>query len=302
MVMNILFKKLARDFWQAKGQFISVLVLVIIGVMFYSGINATYRNLTNTSEKFYDDYRFGDLWISFYRAPESAEEKVKALPFIELATGRVIQDVRINISEENAVIRLVSLPDTKRDIVNDVIIKSGSYFSEVQSNQCLVEEEFFKANDLQVGDDIRPIINGREVKLRVAGSVKSPEYVYTVNEGEIMPDNKRFGIVFIKKSLEQALFGYEGFINELSVTVREGTDIEQAKDEVEDLLKNYTITGIVEQKDQASNRMLNEEIKGLESVGGFFPILFFIVAAAIIYITMGRMVENQRTQIGVMKA
>jgi len=303
--MKILFRKLLRDSWQAKGQFISVLCLVIIGVMFYSGINATYRNLTISSQKYYDDYRFGDIWVSFYRAPENAEEKVKSLSYVKMATGRVVQDAKINISEENnnATIRLVSLPDVKRDIVNDIVIKSGGYFSEAASNQCLVEKEFFTANDLEVGDEIYPIINGHKVKLSVAGSVKSPEYVYTLKDAsEIMPDNKRFGIVYIKKSFEQAVFGYEGFINDLSLTLREGTDIKKAKDEVKNLLDDYSVTGIIERKDQSSNRMLNEEIKGLESTGGFFPVLFFIVAAAIIYITMSRMVENQRTQIGVLKA
>ncbi len=303
--MNILSRKLMRDLWQAKGQFISVLILIIIGVMFYSGINATYRNLTRTSEDYYDNYRLGDLWVTFYRAPENAEEKVKSLSCVKMATGRIVQDAKINISEENnnATIRLVSLPDVKRDIVNDIVIKAGGYFSEAASNQCLVEEEFFNANNLDVGDDIYPIINGREVKLTVAGSVKSPEYVYTLKDsGEFMPDNEKFGIVYIKKSFEQAVFGYEGSINDLSVILQEGTDVKKAKDEVKDLLKDYTVTGIIERKDQSSYRMLNEEIKGLETFGGFFPVLFFIVAAAIIYITMGRIVQNQRTQIGVMKA
>ncbi|HEX2945595.1 MAG TPA: FtsX-like permease family protein [Clostridia bacterium] len=301
--MKILLRKLKRDLWQSKGQFISVLVLVIIGVMFYSGINATYRNLTETSEKYYKDYRMGDLWISFFKAPESAEEEVRALPFVKMATGRVVRDAKLDISGDNAVVRLISMPDTRTEVVNDIDIKSGSYFSDAGNSQCLVEQEFFEANGLEVGDCIYPVINGVEVKLSIAGSVKSPEFVYSVRDSaEIMPDNKRFGIVYLKKSYEQAIFGYEGSINDLSVILEEGTDIGKARDEIRDLLKDYTVTGITERKDQSSNRMLTEEIKGLQSLGGFFPILFFVVAAAIIYITMSRLVENQRTQIGVLKA
>lgn len=87
--MNVLNKKLIRDLWQAKGQFISVLVIVVIGVMFYSGINSGYRNLSGASEKYYKDYRFGDLWASFYKAPESSEQKVRAFPFVKMATGMI---------------------------------------------------------------------------------------------------------------------------------------------------------------------------------------------------------------------
>jgi len=301
--MNILLRKLLRDFWQSKGQFISVLVLIIIGVMCYSGINATYRNLTRSSDKFYTDYRFADLWVTFYKAPENAEDEVKSLPYVKMAAGRVTHDAKMDISGENAVVRLISMPDSKTDTVNDIDIKSGSYFTDAGNNQCLVEQEFFAANGLKIGDYIYPVINGAKVKLRVTGSVKSPEFVYTVRDsGEFIPDNKRFGIVYLKKSYEQAILGYEGSINDLSVILNEGADIETAKDGIRDLLDDYTVTGVIERKDQTSNRMLNEEIKGLRSAGGFFPILFFVVAAAIIYITMSRMVENQRTQIGVLKA
>lgn len=106
MVMKILNKKLIRDLWQAKGQFISVLVVVVIGVMFYSGVNSGYRNMSGASEKYYNENRFADLWVSFYKAPESLEQKVTSLPYVKMATGRVVQDVSIGISGENAVISL----------------------------------------------------------------------------------------------------------------------------------------------------------------------------------------------------
>ncbi|MGI6777337.1 MAG: FtsX-like permease family protein [Acetivibrionales bacterium] len=301
--MNILNKKLARDIWHARGQFISVLVVVIIGVMFYSGINSAFRNLSGASEKYYREYRFGDLWAAFHKAPESLEEKIKSLSFIKMATGRVVQDVKIDVSDENAVVRLITLPDERKDIVNDIIITSGKYFSAGEDNRCLVEEGFFKAHNLKMGDYISPVINGKEVKIKIVGSVNSPEYVYAIKDGgELVPDNRKFGIVYIKKSFGQAVFGFNGSINNLSVLVNEGTDMDNAKDDLKKYLDEFGVTEIIDRENQISNKMLNEEMKGLESIGGGFPVIFFIVAAVIIYITMSRMVENQRAQIGVMKA
>lgn len=301
--MNHLNRKIIRDLWQFKGQFISVLVVVIIGVMLYSGINAAFRNLSGASEKYYREYRFADLWATMYRAPEGVEEKIKSLPFVKMATGRVVQDVKIGISGENAIVRMITLPDDKKDIVNDVRITSGSYFSVQENNQCLLEEEFFKAHNLKIGDYIYPIINGNEVKLKVSGTVKSPEFVYTIRDGgELMPDNRKFGIVFVKQSFGQAILGYEGSINSLVMLVHEGTDIDSAKDDVKKYLEEFGVSEVVEKENQISNKMLSEEMKGLKATGGSFPVVFFIVAAVIIYITMGRIVENQRTQIGVLKA
>lgn len=301
--MNILTKKLTRDLLEARGQFISVLAVVAIGVMFYSGINAAYRNMANGSEKYYREYRFGDLWAAFYKAPENVEAKLEALPFVRMATGRVVIDVKTEISGENAIIRLITMPDEKEDVVNDVMLKEGRYFSGAQSNLCLVEEGFFKAHNLKPGDHIFPIINGAQVKLEVAGSVTNPEYVYSIRDGsELFPDNRKFGVVYIKKSFGQAVLGFNGSINNVSILLNEDADIDAAKDSVKKLLKEFGVTEVVERENQISNKMLIEELKGLKSVGGAFPVVFFIVAAVIIYINMGRMVENQRTQIGVLKA
>ena len=301
--MGILFKKLLRDIREAKGQFISLLIVVTIGVMFYSGINSTFRNLTNASEKYYEEYRFGDIWIDFYRAPESVVDRIEALPYVDKATGRIVMDAGVDISDENAVVRFITLPDTREDIVNDISIKSGTYFSRDETNQCLVEEEFFTAHDLKIGDTISPVVNGNEVRIKVIGTVKSPEFVYTLKDGsELMPDSKKFGILYVGDSFGQEIFGLKGSINNASILLNDNADPEDAREDLEKCLKGYGITGITDRENQISNRMLKTEMDGLQATGGAFPVVFFMVAAVIIYIMMGRMVENQRTQIGVLKA
>ena len=273
--MDILNRKLLRDLWQSKGQFLSVLVIVMIGVMFYTGINAAFYNLSGASEKYYREYRLADLWAGFYRAPENVEDKIESLPFVKMAAGRIVQDVKIDMDGQNAAIRLITLPDQKKDIVNDIIITSGRYFSNAESNQCLVEEGFYKAYNLKPGDYIFPVVGGKEVKLNVVGSVKSPEYVYPLREGELVPDNKKFGIVYIKKSFGQAILGFSGSINDLSLIFSEGTDLDQAKEDVKKFLKEFNVTEAIDRDSQISTKMLSEEMKGLKSTGGSFPIVFF---------------------------
>ncbi|MCX7614492.1 MAG: FtsX-like permease family protein [Clostridiales bacterium] len=300
--MDILNKKLLRDLWQSKGQFLSVLVIVTIGVMFYTGINSAFNNLNGASEKYYREYRLADLFVSLYRAPENVENKILSLPFVKTATGRIVKDVKLDIDNETAAIRIITLPDDKKDVVNDIMIKSGRYFSSSENNQCLVEEGFYKAHNLKPGDEIYPVVGGKEVKLKVIGSVRSPEYVYPLREGELVPDNKKFGIFYIKKSFGQSIFGFGGSINSLSILVKDTTDLDKAKDDVKKYLKEFGVNQVVDRDGQISAKMLSEEMKGLKASGGSFPIVFFIMAAVIIYITMGRMVENQKTQIGVLKA
>jgi len=301
--MKILFRNLLRDIKKSKGQFISILVIVVLGVTFYTAINSAFKNLSNSSDKYYEEYRLADIWVDLYSAPISIKEKVESIPNVKTATGRIIKDASIDISEENATLRFITLPDIKKDVVNDIVIKSGRYFSEGDSNQCLLDEDFFKANDLKLGDYIYPIINGNKVKLKIVGSVKSPEFVYTLKDSsEIMADNKRFGIIYIKQSFGEAIFDFKGSINNLSIQISNDSDVKTVKDDVKKALKNYGVKSVIDREEQTSSKMISEEIKQLKSMGGSFPVIFFMVASVIIYIMMGRMVENQRTQIGVLKA
>jgi len=301
--MNILFRNLFRDIKKSKGQFISILIIVILGVSFYTSLNSVFKNLSNSSTSYYNQYRLADIWVDLYNAPTSIEKKVKNLPNVKMVTGRIINDASINITEENATLRFITLPDTKKDIVNDIVIKSGRYFSEDDSNQCVVDEDFFKANDLKLGEYIYPIINGNKVKLKVIGTAKSPEFVYTVKDSsQMIGDNKKFGIIYIKQSFGEAIFDFKGAINSLSIQVFNNNDIEDTKDNIKKALKNYGAKSVIDRDQQTSCSIISEEIKQLKSMGGTFPVIFFMVASVIIYIMMGRMVENQRVQIGVLKA
>lgn len=71
---------------------------------------------------------------------------------------------------------------------------------------------------------------------------------------------------------------------------------------MEKILDQYGLVSTVERKDQTSYGMFHSDETGLKSMAAIFPMLFFIASAAIIYITMTRMIQNQRTLMGVFKA
>lgn len=301
--MWIFLKKFYRDMGEAKGQFISVLAVVIIGVMFYTALNSALEGLEGAGYRYFKEYRLADLWGTVYRAPEGVIKRIEEIPGVDMVNGRVQKDVRINMGRKEAMIRLISMPDRKRDIVNDIQLKSGSYFDTDAANQCIVSEDFFEANHLTFGQIIEPIINGDKVKLRIVGTAKSPEYTYEVRDvGQLIPDPESFGIVYVKKSYLQSALDYKGSVNDVSVLLEPDGDIKEVKKEMRRILNQYGLTGIVEKKDQISYSMFSTDVKALKSLSAVFPLLFFIASAVIIYITMTRMIENQRTQMGVLKA
>ncbi len=301
--MLIFLKKFLRDLNESKGQFVSVLAVVIIGVMFYTGMYSALEGISGAGQEYFRQYRLADIWGTVYRAPEGVVDRIEAIRGVKMAEGRIVQDVRIFMKDRNAMVRLISLPDKKRDVVNDIMMKSGSYFSPNAGNQCIVSEDFFKANHMTIGQTIEPIINGERVKLSVIGTAKSPEFTYEIRDAtELIPDHEKFGVVYVKKTYLQTILDFKGSVNDISILLDRDGDVTKVKAEMKKILNQYGLIDNIERKDQTSYAMFHSDEVGLKSMAAIFPMLFFIVSAVIIYITMTRMIENQRTQMGVLKA
>jgi putative ABC transport system permease protein len=301
--MRLFLKKFYRDLSETRGQFLSVLLVVAVGVMFYSGLNSTLGNLEGSGRSYFREYRLADLWCSVYRAPESVVKRIEALPGVSMATGRIVQDARIGLGDGEAIVRLISLPDEKDAVANDIMLKSGRHFSSEAGNQCIVSDTFLKANHLSLGQVLEPILNGDRVKLKIVGTAQSPEYVLEVRDGnQMLPDPEKFGLIYVKESHLQNLLDLKDSVNEISLLLDDGGESKEVEQELERILQPYGLSHVTERKNQLGYAAFENELRTLRAMIGIFPILFFIVSAVIIYITMTRIIENQRTQIGVLKA
>ena len=139
--------------------------------------------------------------------------------------------------------------------------------------------------------------------LTITGTAKTPEYVYMIRDAaEFVPNNLKFGIVYVKESFGQSVLGYENSVSEINALLKPGTDRDMAKREIERTLKEYDVLQVIKKEDQLSYNSFVNEIKSLEAMGNVFPLIFFAVASLIIYITMSRMMENQRNQMGILMA
>ena len=117
------------------------------------------------------------------------------------------------------------------------------------------------------GDSISAILNGRWKKLRIVGVALSPEYVYEIRPGDIFPDNKHFGLIWMNGKSVAAVFQMEGAFNDLVLTVTPKADSEQIITDFDRLLENYGGFGAYERSEQLSHRFVSNEIKQQEVFG-----------------------------------
>ena len=295
---------LFREIRKSKGQFLAAAVVVFAGITMFVAVYMSYLNLKSSLEKFYDDYRFLHYYAEATHISPSVVRKVRKIKGVSEAYGRISQDVSADMGVDRRVtVRLLSLPEYERPPINRLLVVSGRYIGSNPSDSCLVGEKFASFYKIRPGDKLKTIINLRTQEFRVAGIVSSPEFIYAMKSATAFtPSAEDFGIVYIQESMARSILGYGDTYNEVHVRFFAGADNDAAIDKIEYLLKPYGFIRGVQRKDQLSHSMVDGEIKQLEEMAWMFPAIFLTVAALIIYIMQKRVINHQRTQIGVMKA
>lgn len=300
----ILDRKLLRDLWEMKGQALAIGAVMATGVTMFVTYMSNFESLQRTRAAFYETARFADVFANVRRAPARLEERIAAIPGVEAVATRVVADVTLDVSglDEPATGRLISLPDRGRPLLNDVYLRRGRWVDPARPDEVLASEMFAEANGLEPGDEVAAIINGRRRALTIVGVALSPEYVYAIRPGEIMPDARRFGLFWMNRQALATAFDMEGGFNDVSLRLARGASESEVIARLDDLLEPFGGFGAVPQRQQLSAWMLENELAQLQSFGFLIPVIFLGVAAFILNVALARALTLQRPQIAALKA
>ena len=155
---------------------------------------------------------------------------------------------------------------------------------------------------MEIGDTLAAIINGRKKQLRIVGIVLSPEYVFQVKPGDIVPDAKHYGVLWMNHEALSMAFDMEGAFNDFSAELLRGANLDEVIFQVDELLEPYGGRGAYGRKDQISHMILESDINGLKSTGLIAPTIFLCVAAFLLNVVLTRLLSLQREQIAALKA
>jgi putative ABC transport system permease protein len=92
-------RMIMRDIRQSAGQYIAAAAVAVLGVMMYMGINSIFRNLDTTRKEYYEAYRFEHLEVTGSSIPSAVVDRVRNIPGVKLADGRVVSEARIEFEE-----------------------------------------------------------------------------------------------------------------------------------------------------------------------------------------------------------
>lgn len=296
--------KLIRDLWHMRGQVVTVALIVASGIATYVTMRGAYESVLRAQQEHYARYRFADVFAQLKRAPNRLADEIGAIPGVSVVQTRVVVEVNLDVSglDEPAIGRLISVPERRTPMLNDLFIRRGKYIEPGRPDEVLVSEAFSTANHLEVGSSIAAVINGRWERLRIVGIALSPEYVYEIRGTEVFPDNKRFGVLWMSRETLGPLFNMEGGFNDVALTLAPGANETGVIERLDKLLEPYGGLGAYGREDQISNRFLTDEITQDRITGIFVPSIFLGIAAFLIHVVLSRLVSTQRNPIGLMKA
>ena len=297
-------RKLLRDLWNLKGQALAISLVIGAGVAMFIMYLSTFSSLRLTQQTYYDRYRFADVFAASTRAPLHLRERVADLPGVARVDARVVVDVTLDVPElsEPASGRLIGIPIPREPMLNDVFLRRGRFPAPGRSDEVLVSEAFAISRDLLPGERIGAVINGRRRNLEIVGIALSPEYVYSIRPGELIPDDSRFGVFWMDGRSLAAAFDMEGGFNNLSLKLLPGAVEADVIARLDRLLAPYGGLGAIPRSLQTSHWYLDNELAQLQGVGLILPIVFLLVAAFLLNVVLTRIVSVQREQIAALKA
>ncbi len=302
--MVMLDRKLTRDLLRLWAQVLAIAMVMACGVATIVIAVGASRSLEETRSAFYDRYRFGSVFVTATRAPAYLADRIAEIPGIAAVQPRISQPVLLDIEgmAEPATGIAVSLPDFSEPDVNRLYLRRGRLPEPGRADEIAVIETFAEAHGFQPGDRFKAIINGRSRLLDIVGVVLSPEYIYALGPGEMVPDPRRFGVLFMSHSVLADIADMNGAFNDLAATLQRDANSERIIDTIDGILKPYGATGAYSRKDQISHAFLDSELVQLRAMATVIPPIFLFVSAFLVNMILSRLIQLEREQIGLLKA
>lgn len=289
MVNNTLRKKLFRDMSRAAMQFLSIIALCALGTFAFSALDGTARMTRTTLNTYYEENNLADYWISLPTADRAALDKVAAVPGVTHVRARTTVDMDTTLSDDITV--SVTAYDGAMDI-NIPLLREGELLDENDKRGCLVEERFAVAQNLSLGSRIGVKLSGQEYDFVVRGIVVSPEYIVVSNGLVANPD--AYGYLLVNACAIPTLP-----LTQIVANIDDDADSETVQAAIEEAVPDALV---VDRRSHASTARANNEAQMFENMTLIFPVLAYAVAALIVMTTLSRMIDNQRMQMGTLKA
>ena len=291
----MLFRKLWRTMGLYKAQFISMILMVALGVGIFVGFNMEWYSIDKNTSAFFEETRFADYRIVSQQGFSKEDvDKIKDLD--EAKTASRFISVQADVKGEKG--KSLALTAVEDEGISDFKLMKGEKYDPDSSDGIWLSDKYAAANDVKIGDEMTLSYRNLEISGEVKGLIKSSEYLICVrDESQLMPDYETYGFCYVAPALYEEALGmaYYPQINVIS-TAQKGA----FSDAVDKALSKTTL--ILTKEETPSYAQADGEATEGKTMGAVLPTLFLLIAVLTMVTTMHRVAAREKTQIGTLKA
>ena len=291
----MLFRKLLRTIWHYKAQFISMIIMVVLGVGVFVGFQGEWKSIEQDTFSFYKSTGFADYrLVSETGYSEEEMNKIASIDGVDKVSRYVA--VTTNETRENDV---VAVTVTTNFDVSSFLITKGEKYDDSALDAVWMSDLYAKANKYHLEEEITLKYGAISLKGKIKGLIKSSEYlICTPGENQMMPDYKTYGYVYISpKMYKTALGGLELYPEIHVLSKLSKKDFSKAANE-----KLGKTNLILTKQEIVSYHEAQGEASEGKTMASILPVIFLGIAVLIMATTMQRLTINEKTQIGTLKA
>ncbi len=291
----MLFRKLWRTMGVYKAQFISMIVMIALGIGVFVGFNMEWVSIEKNTDAFLDDTHFADYRIvSETGFSKEDADKIAAMSGVQNAARYL--SVQADVKEKSG--DMVALSVTEDADVSGFMLMDGQAYDAASTDGIWLSDKYAAANDIALNDTLTLAYKSIELKGKVVGLIKSGEHMICVrDESQLMPDFNSYGFAYISPAMYEKATGVAFYpqINALS-----DLDKKSFTDAVDDTLG--TTRMILTKDENISYAGPQGEAEEGQTMGTILPVLFLLIAVLTMVTTMHRLTAKEKTQIGTLKA
>lgn len=295
-----------REIKTSFKRFLSLIIISFLGVAVFVGINSAPINMIESLDNYLDEKDAYDIKITSNKGitdKSISEIKYEDIDNIE---GSKTLDFEVDAKETSYVVRVHSY---NKQSVNKLKLIDGNLPK--ADDEIVIEDMLLKKENLNIGDyitlkDEKSILNNK--KLKIVGTVESALYFsYQENNQKICSTNIGTGIVkyFIYTPEDNIKFN---FYTEAYVTVKDAknllTDSEEYNEKIDKVKNELSSDGFIvtDRRDDSTYSNFIDSCNSIRDLSKLFPVVFFIISIFISLVTMSRMAEANRGEIGALKS
>lgn len=289
----MLFKKLIRTALKYKAQFISMIIMIALGIGVFLGFNIEWYSLKKDTDKFFLETNYADFRLYLDSGFTSNDiEKIESMEGIDKATRFISVNTSVKSTDKT-----IALNVAENYTVSTFYSISGASYSDEEEGIWL-SDKFSSQNGYKLNDTITLTYNGIDVDFEIVGLIKSGEnMICIVDENQLMPDYDRIGFAYISKNKYEKIFGYSYYPQINIISDNSKASLEE---QIKEVLGKTVL--VIEKENNISYSGVKGEIEEGKTMGSILPVLFLVIAILTMTTTMHRIVVNEKTQIGTLKA